>query len=54
MIITYDKNPALSVNGRLQSLAESANLALNEKQTQIESLEKRIRELEEIIESITP
>lgn len=40
MIITYDKNPALSVNGKLQSLAESANLALNEASTKIDNLEE--------------
>lgn len=40
MIITYDKNPELSVNGKLQSLTESANLALNETSMKIGSLEE--------------
>jgi hypothetical protein len=47
MIINYDKNPALTVNDRLQSLVESMQLALNEIETHLDEIDKSIKELKE-------
>lgn len=46
MIISYDKNPALTTDQKLESLIESIQLALNEKADNaiIIALEKKIEE----------
>ena len=48
MIINYDRNPALTVDQKIESLIESIQLALNEKADNeiIDTLEKRLSELE--------
>ena len=47
MILDYDKNPALTVDQKLQSLIESMQRMSDEMTTSIEDLKKRIKELEE-------
>lgn len=58
MIITYDKNPALSVNGKLQSLAESVQLALNEQEMEMSGIGKRAdafeNELHKMLDAFYP
>ena len=48
MIINYDRNPALTVDQKIESLIESIQLALNEKADNeiIDTLKKRLSELE--------
>lgn len=46
MIISYDKNPQLTTDQKLESLIESIQLALNEKADNaiVIALEKKIKE----------
>lgn len=47
MIISYDKNPALTTDQKLESLIESIQLALNEKADNalVIALEKKLKEI---------
>lgn len=47
MIIDYDKNPALSVDQKLQSLIDSIQRMSDEITDSIEDLRKRVKEIEE-------
>lgn len=47
MIVDYDKNPALTVDQKLQSLIESIQRLSDELTDSIDDLRKRIEEVEE-------
>ena len=47
MIIDYDKNPALTVDQKLQSLIDSIQRMSDEMTDSIEELKKKIKEIEE-------
>lgn len=47
MIVDYDKNPALSVDQKLQSLIESIQRMSDELTDSIEDLKKRVKNIEE-------
>lgn len=47
MIIDYDKNPALSVDQKLQSLIDSIQRMSDDFTDSIEELKKKVKEIEE-------
>lgn len=47
MIVDYDRNPALTVDQKLQSLIESIQRQADDLTDRIEELKKRIKEIEE-------
>lgn len=47
MIIDYDHNPALTVDQKLQSLAESIQLMNDEITAKLEELKAAVKELQE-------
>jgi len=44
MVIDYDRNPNLAPEQRIESLRENVQLALNEIQTQLDRIEKKLDE----------
>ena len=48
MIVSYDKNPNLTIDQKLESLIENITLALNEKaeMADIEKIKKELAELQ--------
>lgn len=47
MIVDYDKNPALTVDQKMQSLIESIQRLSDELTDSIEDLKKRVKDIEE-------
>lgn len=47
MIINYDRNPALTVDQKLQSLIESIQIMSDEITDSIEDLKKEVKKLQE-------
>lgn len=47
MIVDYDRNPALTVDQKLQSLIESIQRQADDLTDRIEELKKRVKEIEE-------
>ena len=47
MVINYDRNPDLSTDRKLDSLAESVQLAIDELKTELAELRKKLEERSE-------
>lgn len=54
MIIDYDHNPHLRFEQKLQSLKESVQMALSEKDKQIDELSKALIALSERVSALEP